>query len=142
MRPPRRSDPTIEFHEQDNLALESLGSHFTTSVTDGVGTGPSSAAARDAAAGSLYPPADFIYDNSCYNNMRQVMLFPGALHRYAVRCSSQACVPTLEFPRIQLSFLVADLSLLFCCIQILQSGGAHAQPKHWPAPHRIWRVVV
>ena len=82
MRPPRRSDPTIEFHEQDNLALESLGSHFGTSVTDGFGTEPDSTAAGDAATGSLYPPADFIYDNSCYNNMRQVMLFPGALDRY------------------------------------------------------------
>lgn len=63
MRPPRRGDPTIEFHEQDNLALESI---------------------------PLHPPSDFIYDNSCYNNMRQATVFPGALRQYVIRHSCQA----------------------------------------------------
>ena len=67
MRPPRRSDPTVEFHEQDNLALASLSSH--------------SAADRDGNDPPLRPLADFVYDNSCYNNMRQAAVFPGALER-------------------------------------------------------------
>ena len=69
-RPPRRSDPTIEFHEQDNLALASLGADDQAGQT---------AAAAGGGSGSENvppPPADFIYDNSAYNNLRQAAVFP------------------------------------------------------------------
>ena len=75
-RPPRRSDPTIEFHEQDNLALASLGADDQAGQT---------AAAAGGGSGSENvppPPADFIYDNSAYNNLRQAAVFP-VRHSYS-----------------------------------------------------------
>ena len=51
---PGRSDPTIEFHENDNLALRR----------------------------QLSPAADFVYDNSAYNNLRNPTAFPGKLQVY------------------------------------------------------------
>lgn len=83
LTPPRRSDPTVEFHEQDNQALSSL---------ETLASAPEASLWDDAAAAiSPRPPADFIYDNSCYNNMRQAALFPGALARCVVPCSCHVC---------------------------------------------------
>jgi len=59
---PGSGDPRIEFHEQDNLALDSLW--------------------EEGGGGSAVPKADLIYDNSAYNNLRNAEAFPGALLRY------------------------------------------------------------
>jgi hypothetical protein len=57
----RKTDPRIEFYEQDNLALAQLWQ-------------------RTPAAGPRH--ADLIYDNSAYNNLRNRNAFPGALGQY------------------------------------------------------------
>eukprot|EP01046_Picozoa_sp_COSAG06_P106635 COSAG06_NODE_52925_length_303_cov_0.573529_1_plen_74_part_01 len=49
-RPPRRSDPTIEFHEQDNLALASLGADDQAGSTNAASTTDRAASARSTAA--------------------------------------------------------------------------------------------
>ena len=53
-RTPRRQ---VEFYVQDNLALE----HLDADV----------------------PKADFVYDNSAYNNLRNGKVFEGLLDRYS-----------------------------------------------------------
>ena len=59
---PSKSDPRIEFYEQDNLALEYLFD------SERPGTQPAA--------------ADLIYDNSAYNNLRNPQASLGALQRY------------------------------------------------------------